>query len=180
MLKLRSAVRIRVMSGRAVRIIARIIFVICGLGSLLTGVPYVLLRGVDLPVQSEWVIFAVILGIVGVSSLAAGVLPRGWIAKVCHRDRDDPSLFSAPLKLLGGFAGIFYLAAVVADLAPHRWDLDPQLMLAVCPLYFLKMNVDPSLVEVFYLLAPMNAAVYGAVGLVVAVGIVRLRGTSRS
>src|SRR5579862_1363226 len=106
MLKLRSAVRIRVMSGRAVRIIARIIFVICGLGSLLTGVPYVLLRGVDLPVQSEWVIFVIILGLLGVFSLAVGVLPRGWIAKTCRTDQDDPSLFSVPLKLLGGFAAI--------------------------------------------------------------------------
>ena len=173
MLTLASAVRIRVMSGRAVRITARIIFVICGLASLLTGVPYVLLRGVDLPVQSEWVIFAIILGLVGVSSVAAGVLPRRWIAKACRKDRDDPSLFSAPLKLLAGTAVVFYLVAAVGDLAPHRWDLDPQLMLAVCPLYFLKLNVDPSLTEAFFLLAPLNASVYGALGMLL--GYVWLR-----
>ena len=161
------------MSGRAVRITARIIFVICGLASLLTGVPYVLLRGVDLPVQSEWVIFAIILGLVGVSSVGAGVLPRGWIAKACRKQRDDPSLFSTPLKLLAGMAVVFYLVAVVGHLAPHRWDLDPQLMLAVCPLYFLKLNVDPSLTETFFLLAPLNAAVYGALGLIL--GYVWLR-----
>jgi hypothetical protein len=31
-------------------------------------------------------------------------------------------------------------------------------------MYFLKMTFDPSLVATFFLLAPMNAAVYGAIG----------------
>ena len=74
-------------------------------------------------------------------------------------------MFSAPLKLLGVFAAISYLVAVVAYLAPHRWNLDPQLMLALCPLYFVKMTFDPSLVAVLLLLAAMNAAAYGALGL---------------
>ncbi|MGB8064034.1 MAG: hypothetical protein WCF26_19230 [Candidatus Sulfotelmatobacter sp.] len=169
------AVRIRLMTGRATRIAARFIFVVCGLVSLVTGVPYVMLRGAELPVQSEWVIFAVALGVVGVFSVAAGVLPRSWIGRACQRDRDDERLFSAPLKVLGGCAAIFYLVAVVAYLAPHRWGLDPQLMLSLCPMYFVKMTFDPSLVAVFFLLAPMNAAVYGALGLVVGVGTLRLR-----
>lgn len=165
------------MTGRVIRATSRIVFVLCGLVSIVTGVPYVLLGGVDLPVQSEWVIFAVILGVVGVFSLAVGVLPRAWIAKACKKDRDDPSLFSAPLRLAGGFAVIFYLAGVVAYLAPHRWELDPQLMLAVCPMYFVRMTFDPSRVAVFLLLAPMNAGVYGAVG--VALGFVWLRWRER-
>ena len=153
------------MTGHATRITSRIIFVVCGLVSLITSVPYVLLRGAELPVQSEWVIFAVALGLVGVFNVAVGLLPRSWMAKACNQDRDDTYLFSAPLKVLGGFAAISYLVAVVAYLAPHRWDLDPQFMLALCPLYFVKMTFDPSLVAVLFLLAPMNAAVYGSLGL---------------
>ena len=168
------------MSGRVARIASRIIFVVCGLVSLVTGVPYVMLRGAELPVQSEWVIFAVALGAVGVFSVAAGLLPRSWIAKACRRDRDDERLLLALLKVLGGFAAIFYLVAVFAYFAPHRWDLDPQIMLSLCPLYFVKMTFDPSLVAVFFLLAPMNAAVYGALGLAVDVGILRLRRASLS
>ena len=152
------------MTGRATRIISRIIFVLCGLISLVTSAPYVMLRGIDLPVQSEWVIFAAILGLTGVFSMAVGLLPRSYIAKACKRDRDNTLLYSAPLKVLGGFATIFYLAALVAYLAPHRWDLDPQIMLALCPLYFVKMTFDPSAVAVFFLLAPVNAAVYGSLG----------------
>ncbi len=163
--KLGSTVRIGLMPGRAIRVTARIAFLVCGLISLLTGAPYVLLRGVDLPVQSEWLIFAVALGLVGVFSVAIAVLPRSWIAKACPKDREDERLFSAPLKVLGAFAAISYLLALVAYLAPHRWNLDPQLMLALCPMYLVKMTFDPSLVAVLFLLAPMNAAVYGSLGL---------------
>jgi hypothetical protein len=153
------------MAERAIRITSRIVFFICGAVSLLTCAPYVMLKGVDLPVQSEWVIFAGVLGLVGVFSVIIALLPRSWIAKACKKDRDDEQLFSAPLKLLGYFAAISYLVAVVAHLAPHSWNLDPQIMIVLCPLYFVKMTFDPSLVAVFFLLAPMNAAVYGSLGL---------------
>jgi hypothetical protein len=155
------------MSGRALRATSRIAFFICGATSLFTGVPYVMLRGVDLPVQSEWIVFVVALALVGLFSVALAVLPRSWIAKTCKKDRDDQQLFSAPLKLLGVFAAISYLIAVGAYLAPHRWDLNPQLMFALCPMYFIRMTFDPSLVAVFFLLAPLNAGVYGSLGLTV-------------
>ncbi|HWO31594.1 MAG TPA: hypothetical protein VNO32_22600 [Candidatus Acidoferrum sp.] len=153
------------MAGRAIRVTARLAFLLCGLISLLTGAPYVLLRGADLPFQSEWVAFVAVLGLVGIFSVTLAVLPRSWIAKLCRKDRDDERIFSAPLKLLGGFAVISYLVALLAYLAPHRWDLNAQLMFSLCPMYFIKMTFDPSLVATFFLLAPMNAAVYGALGL---------------
>jgi hypothetical protein len=102
---------------------------------------------------------------VGVFSVTLAVLPRSWIARASRKDRDDPQLFSAPLKLLGGFAVVFYLLAVFAYLAPRGWNLDTQLMLVLCPMYLVKMSFDPTLVTVFFLLAPMNAAVYGSLGL---------------
>ena len=120
--------------------------------------------GLPLPFQSEWVIFVATLALVGLFSLTLAMLPRSWIAKACKKDRDDERLFSAPLKMLGAFAAIAYLVALVAYLAPHSWNLNPQLMFALCPMYFLRMNFDPSLVLTLFLLAPMNAAVYGALG----------------
>jgi hypothetical protein len=168
-LKLEIVVRIRLMPRRAVRTAARIAFLFCGLISLFTVVPYVMLRGIDLPVQSEWVLFVVALTLVGVFSVTLAALPRAWIAKACRkgrdRDRDEDWLFSAPLKVLGGFAAVSYLVAVIAYFAPHRWNLDTQLMLSLCPMYFVKMTIDPSPLMIFLLLAPMNAAVYGALGL---------------
>ena len=126
-----------------------------------------MLRGAELPVQSEWIIFVVALAVVGIFSVTIAVMPRSWIAKACHKDRDDQQLFSAPAKWLGSFAAISYLVALVAFLAPHSWDLDPQLMFSLCPLYFVRMTFDPSLVTAFFLLAPMNAAVFGSLGLIV-------------
>jgi len=134
-----------------------------------------MLRGAELPVQSEWVIFVVALALVGVFSVTLAVLPRSWIARACKTDRDDEQLFFAPVKLLAGFAAISYLLALVAYLAPHSWNLDPQLMLALCPMYLVKMMFDPSLVATFLLLAPMNAAVYGALGLTLGYAWLALR-----
>lgn len=163
--KIGAAVRIRIMAGRAIWVTSRIVFAICGLVSLLTGAPYVMLRGEDMPIQSEWVVFAVALALVGLFSVTLAVLPRSWIARASKKDRDDPQLFSAPLKLLGSFAAVFYLVALLAYLTPHTWNLNDQLMLVLCPMYLVKMTFDPSLVTVLCLLAPMNAAVYGSLGL---------------
>lgn len=164
------------MPGRALRIASRIVFFVCGVVSLLTAVPYAMLQGVDLPVQSEWVIFVVALAALGLFSLTAAVLPRSWIAKVCRKGRDDPRLFSAPLKQCGGFAAVFYLVALVAYFAPHSWNLNPQLMLALCPMYLVRMTFDPSPVPIFFLLAPMNAAVYGSLGVVLGYAVLAFRG----
>ena len=131
-----------------------------------------MLQGTDMPVHRAWFLFPVALGVVGLFSVTVAVLPRSWIAKACKRDRDDRQLFSAPLKWLGGFAAISYLLALLAYLAPHSWDLNPTLMLSLCPLYFVKLAFDPSLVTVFFMLAPMNAAAYGALG--VTLGYARL------
>jgi hypothetical protein len=164
-LELEIVVRIRLMPQRAITITARIAFACCGLISLFTAVPYLMLRGVQLPVQSEWVIFAAALTLVGVFSITAAVLPRSWIAKACRKDLRDERLFSGPLKLLGSLAAIFYLVAVFAYFAPSIWNLNPQVMFALCPMYFLKMNFDPSPLMIFFLLAPLNAGVYGALGI---------------
>ena len=166
----------RPVAGRAIRITSRIVFFGCGLISLLTGVPYAMLRGVDLPVQSEWVIFVVALALVGLFSLAVALLPRSLIAKVCRKDRDDERLFSTPLKLLGGCAAISFLVALVAYFAPHSWNLNPQLMLALCPMYLVKMTFDPSPISILLLLAPMNAAVYGSLGVTLGYAGLAFRG----
>jgi hypothetical protein len=153
------------MPGRALRATSRIAFLSCGLISLFTGVPYAMLRGVGLPVQSEWIIFVVALAVIGIFSVTIGVLPRSWIAKACRKDPDDQRLFSVLRKVLAIFAGVFYLVAVFAYFSPNRWNLNPQLMLALCPMYLVKMTFDPSPVAIFLLLAPMNAAVYGSLGI---------------
>ena len=167
----------RRMAGRAIRITSRTIFFVCGLISLFTAVPYVMLRGAELPVQSEWVIFVAAFAVIGVFSITIPLLPRGWIARICHKDGDDDRVFALPLRVLLTFAAVAYFVAVFAYFAPHTWNLNSQVMFASCPLYFVKMTVDPSPAMVFFLLAPMNAGVYGSLGLTVALAwmVVRAR-----
>jgi hypothetical protein len=155
----------RRMAGRAVRITSRIVFFICGLVSLLTAVPYALLQGEDLPFESEWIIFVVVLALVGIFSVAVAVLPAAWTAKLCRKQPEDKHLYSPSLKLLGIFAAIAYLVAAIGYMAPHSWNLNSQMMLILCPMYFIKLTFDPSPIVTFLLLAPMNAAVFGSFGL---------------
>ncbi len=163
------------MSARAIRVTSRIAFFLCGVISLFTCVPFLMLRGAELPVQSEWVLFVVTLAPLGLFSVTLAVLPGSWIAKACKKDRNDEQLFLGPLKWLGGFGASSYLVALVAYLAPRRWGLDPQLMFSLCPLYFIKMTFDPSMTATFFLLAPMNAAAYGSLGLTVGYARLALR-----
>ena len=135
--------------------------------TLLSAVPYALLRGIDLPVQSEWVMFVVTLGILAILGMALAVMPLSKLARWCKTVRDDGRLFSTPLQILGVFAIIAYGVAILAYFAPHTWNLNPQLMLALCPLCFVRMTIDPSPVEVLFVLAPVNAAVFGALGAIV-------------
>jgi hypothetical protein len=164
------------MSARAIRVTSRVGFVGCGLVSLFTSVPYLMLRGIGLPIQSEWSVFVVALALLGILSLAVGVLPRAWIARACKQGGEEVWVFSAPLKMLCAFAASAYLVAIFAFFAPHTWNLNPQLMLALCPMYFVKMTIDPSPWSVYCLLAPMNAAVFGSVGVVVGYGLLVFRG----
>ncbi len=166
----------RGMAGRGVRISARIVFFVCGLVSLLSAAPFALDRGDDLAYQSEWVAFVVPLGLLGAFSLAVALLPRSWIAKACYRERDDAALFSMPLKFFGGFAVIFYLVALGAFFVPHSWDINSQLLLAVCPMSLVRTMVDPSPVWIFFVFAPMNAAAYGALGVMLGYVSLALRG----
>jgi hypothetical protein len=169
----------RRMAGRAIRITSRILFFTCGLITLLTCVPYAMLRGAELPIQNEWVIFVVVLTLLGLFSLTLALLPRSWIAKVAKRDRDDKSLFSTPRKLLCGFAAISYIVALLAFLAPHGWTFNTQLMLVLCPMYFVRLTIDPSPVQIFSLLAPMNAAAYGSLGVMLGYAELGFRGRRR-
>jgi hypothetical protein len=168
--------RMRAMRVRALRITSRIVFFLSGLITLVTAAPYALLRGADLPVESEWVVFVIALAFVGACSTLLAISPASWVAKVSRKHADDAQLYAMPLKLLGVFAASGYLVAVFAHSAPHRWNLNPQVMLSVCPMYLIRMTFDPSPRAIFLLLAPMNAAAYGSLAATLAFAWTLVRG----
>ena len=155
------------MSERGIGIGGRTAFCLCSLATIVNTLPYALLRGVDLPRQSEWIWFVGLLGPVGLCSLAAAVLPRSWIGSILGITPQSPAVFTSPLKSLIVGALVGYVVAASAHSIPNRWNVNPQLLLPICPLYFVKMTFDPKPAETFVLLAPLNAGLYGALGMLV-------------
>lgn len=76
-------------------------------------------------------------------------------------------------KRLFRFGAVFalagYLVAVGLFFAPLSWRFPPTLVYAICPPALLAITVDLSFPTVALILAPMNALVYGVVGLVIGV-----------
>lgn len=163
------------MSARVLNATARVLFFIGGLVSLAIAAFYTLLRGSDLPRQSEWVIFALVLSVAGVVNIVAAVLPVSWTKKIC-RIADSGSLFSLPLRMFGLFAVFFYFVAVALFFTPHEWNLGGFLWtFLLCPVYIIRGTIDPQPAQLLLLFAPIDAALYGAIGTVVGLAWLSLR-----
>lgn len=163
----RNRCRIPGMAGRAVNVTARILLFLSGVAAGLLAALYALLRGSDLPRQSEWVIFTAVFGLLGVANLLAAIFPASWTARI-WRIADRSSLFSLPLRMFGVFAVISYLLTVGFFLTPHQWNLSGFLgAYLLCPVYIVRESYDPRALELFLMLAPIDAAGWGAVGSVV-------------
>lgn len=73
--------------------------------------------------------------------------------------------FSKPVKLAVIFAACAYLWTVALALVPpSRVDIPPLLVFLLCPACIFTVTVDPSFSTVAILLGPMNALVYGVIG----------------
>jgi hypothetical protein len=154
------------MAGRGVNITARVVFFVCGAVSIVVAAIYAMMQGSDLPSQS-WIIFTVVFGSVGAGNALAAILPASWTARVC-RMSDKSSLFSRPLRMFGVFAVVSYLLTVGVFFTPHEWNLSGYLgTFLLCPSYIVRVTLDPNAVGIFLIFAPIDAAVYGAVGSVI-------------
>ncbi len=152
------------MAARAINLTARILFFLSGVVSLLLAALYTLLRGTDLPNQREWIIFAVVLALVGAASVLAAIFPASWTSRIC-RVTHQSSLFSVPFRMLGVFTVVAYVVTVGLFFTPHDWDLSRFLWIyLLCPVYIVRETFDPRPREIFLMLAPIDAAVYGAIG----------------
>jgi hypothetical protein len=80
--------------------------------------------------------------------------------------------FAAKLSLV--FAVCSYGWTVLLDFAPHSWQPAPILVFLVCPACLLTPTVDPSLTTVAFILAPVNACLYGLLGLAVGKVLVKV------
>lgn len=114
----------------------------------------------------SWNVIAAAWIVIGGVSVIIAVLPDLWIDAACKVVAERP-VSSLPIKLFGGFAVFSYLLTAGLDFAPLGLRPTPQLVYTLCPACTLSVTVDPSLSTVLLLLAPLDAAVYGALGAVV-------------
>jgi hypothetical protein len=60
------------------------------------------------------------------------------------------------------------LLTVGVFFTPHEWNLSGYLgTFLLCPSYIVRVTLDPNAVGIFLIFAPIDAAVYGAVGSVI-------------
>jgi hypothetical protein len=129
---------------------------------LALGRVYRALLGLDRASQGSWSVFSAILMLVGGLAILVALLPGSWITKVSRVESTGHSL--VPIKMMGAFAVASYLVIVGLSVASHSWRPSPEFVFSICPACALTLTVDPSLSTVLLFLAPMSAAVYGALG----------------
>jgi hypothetical protein len=153
-------------------IAARLIFLLCGAVSVSISAACRSMRSFFPDSPGPWLILSIVLLLVGVVSLVAAIVPRKWVVKMHGADLGNEFPGQLPTRMLLGFATLSYLLVVALALVGSSLRISPGLLYAVCPACALTITVDPSLTSVVLILAPINAAVYGAFGAtVVLVGL---------
>jgi hypothetical protein len=157
-----AAGKIRRMRNSFIGVPSRIAFFVCGMISISLGTVYRALLRLDLGSKRSWSAFSAVLMLVGVLGVVIALLPGTWVRKALRVEPTEHSLL--PIKMMGTCAAASYLAMVGLSVASHNWRPSPELVFSICPACALAITVDPSPPTVLLLLAPLSAAVYGALG----------------
>jgi hypothetical protein len=146
-------------------------FLVCGLVAVSLSSPYRSLRGFGVLPNIELSVYSIASIVVGGFSVVIALIPSSWVEKVCKIR--PGKLSSVPIRMLAGFAAIYYLLAAGLWFTPHVWDHSP---LSACPACVLTGTFSSSPTAFFLLLlAPLSAAVYGSLGAALGYVIVVLR-----
>ena len=166
------------MAGRALRITARVVFFASGAVSIPMGYLFWDSRGTGLPYQAEWPVFACVPMAAGAVTVIAALLPRKWLAKLCRAAPDSQSLLSLPGKTWALFAAASYLVALAFYFTPRDWHPGLQSTFSMCVICGITSSIDPSdpsLRAILLFMAPINAAIYGSIGLTLGYVLLVLR-----
>jgi hypothetical protein len=146
------------MTDRVIGIPSRFALFLCGLISVALSRVHFSLRGLDR--TSHWAFSSAVLMLLGGVTVIVALVPGSWVAKAFRSEPRKGS--SVPLKMLVGFAIASYL--VIVALSFLHGPSSPRLVFLLCPACALTVLTDPSSETVFLLLAPLSAAIYGALG----------------
>ena len=141
----------------------RVAFFICGLMTVVIGRLYSGLQRFAPTQKIAWLPFSYALLIVGTIAVFVSFLPTTWVQRI-SAERTEPRRVT-PFRFLWSFAAIGFLLVVVSSFVPLRFARPPvPLVYSLCPACVLTITVDPSLPTILFVLAPLNALVFGAVG----------------
>jgi hypothetical protein len=153
------------MKDSAIGVPSRLAFLVCGTISILIGNLYRSLTLAPGPVgHSKWDLSSVALMAVGGFAVAIALLPGSWIKSVRKIGPNNQQTLTLLLKMLGGFAAFSYLLTIGAFFAPLSGHPSPWVVFFVCPAWALMLGACDSVGTVVLLVAPVDAAVYGALG----------------
>ena len=92
------------------------------------------------------------------------MLPPVWFQRI-GAEASELRRFT-PFRFLFSFAAFGLLLVVVFSVVPPRAAQPPMALVfySLCPACVLTITVDPSLSATLFVLAPLNALVFGAIG----------------
>jgi hypothetical protein len=141
----------------------RIAFFVCGIMTAVIGRLYSGLQQLGPTLKIAWPHFPDALIIVGASAVCISLLPTAWVQSIAAKDT-KPHRFT-PFRFLLSFAALgLFLVVVFSFMPPSLVRLPISLVYSLCPACVLTATVDPSLTTAVFVLAPMNALVFGAIG----------------
>jgi hypothetical protein len=138
----------------------RIAVCICGVGTVLVARLFGRFKHLA-PPQANWSAFHGVLLAVGILAIIISLVPAALVRKVRLAFTDERRF---PTAFVGGFAAIGFAAALILALIPVTRNPSMTAFYCVCPACIATATVDPSFATVICVLAPLNAAIFGAFG----------------
>jgi hypothetical protein len=148
----------------------RAAFFICGVVTVLIGRVFGSLQRY-LPAQEiAWSRFSYPLLIVGIAAVLIALLPTAWVQNA-RAETTEPRRFT-PFRFLLGFAALGFLLVIVFGIIPPRYaELPTPLVYSLCPACVVSVTVDSSMRTAVFLIGPLNALAFGAIGGVIGTSV---------
>jgi hypothetical protein len=145
--------------------VQRVAFFICGVMTVLVGRVYLGLHRFAPAPGIAWLPIAYVLLICGITAVCISFLPAAWVQGIGKTTTELRQWRSTPFRFLLSFAVLGLLLVAVFSFVPPSFARPPiPLVYSLCPACALTVTVDPSLPAALFVLAPLNALVFGAVG----------------
>ena len=135
---------------------------ICGVVTLLTGRVFNGLEHSWPTTEITWSWYSYVLLGVGAIAVCISLLPATWLQALTgkHVEVRQATAFRSLLS----FAAFGLILAVALNFVPSSFPLSIRVVYMLCPACGITITVDSSLAMNLFVLAPLNALIFGAIG----------------